>query len=254
MTIGKKVRKIKKLIFFEKRSQNLKFFVYISMRIKEMENKQRPREKALCQGIHTLSDAELAALIISSGVKQRPVEQIAHDLVKKSQGFSRLPDMSISELMEIEGIREAKALQIVAALELSKRAMRARSYAFSIHNPNDVTIWFEMEFGILQQEHFVCIYLNTKGKIITHKVLFKGSLNESLVHPREIFKEAFLQNAHSILLVHNHPSNDVTPSSADLTTTKRLVKIANTMGIQITDHIIVGRNQHYSFKEHHMLD
>ena len=218
-----------------------------------MEHTQRPREKALRDGIGTLSDAELAALILSSGNKQRTVDQIAHDLVRQSKGFSRLTDMTLEELMQIDGIREAKGLQIVAALELSKRAMKARSYMFSIENPADVAVWFEMEYGVLKQEHFVCVYLDTKGKIITHKTLFKGSLNASLVHPREIFKEAFLQNAHAILLVHNHPSNDVTPSEDDRKTTTRLLEVADTMGIQIMDHIIVGKDRYYSFKQHDAL-
>ncbi len=133
------------------------------------------------------------------------------------------------------------------------RAMRAQSYARPIHKPQDLVLWFEMEYGILAQEHFVCVYLDTKGEIITHKVLFKGSLNESVIHPREIFREAFIHNANSIILVHNHPSNDVTPSPADLSTTSLLINVSKTMGIKITDHIIVGQNKYYSFKEHRAL-
>lgn len=223
------------------------------MRIKDMEIQQRPREKALRSGVKSLNDAELAALLLSSGVKQRTVEQIAHDLVRKSENFSRLPKMTLEELMEIDGIREAKAFQIQAALELSMRAMRAQSYACPIHKPQDLVLWFEMEYGILAQEHFVGVYLDTKGEIITHKVLFKGSLNESVIHPREIFREAFIYNANSIILVHNHPSNDVTPSPADLSTTSLLINVSKTMGIKITDHIIVGKNKYYSFKEHRAL-
>ena len=219
------------------------------MKIKEMKEELRPREKALRNGIHSLSDLDLLALLISSGTKNHTVFEIAQDMLTKSDGLNRLFDMHINEFMQIKGIREAKALQIVGSIELCKRALQTKAYQTTITCPDDVTRWFELEYGTLQQEHFVVVYLNTKGKIITHRVLFIGSLNESIVHPRDIFREAFLQNAHSVLFVHNHPSNDVTPSMEDRVCTEQLVAISKVMGIQVLDHIIVGKNCWYSFKQ-----
>lgn len=223
------------------------------MKIQEMNEEQRPREKALRHGIEALSDLDLIALLISSGTKNHDVYQIAQDIIRKSDGFSRLFDMHIHEFMEIQGIREVKALQIVASIELCKRALQASTYQMVIQSPDDVVQWFEMELGTKQQEHFVAVYLDTKGKIITHRILFVGSLNESIVHPRDIFKEAFLQNANSVLFVHNHPSNDVSPSREDFLCTHQLLEVAKVMGIQVLDHIIVGRNHWYSFKQHEEL-
>ena len=214
-----------------------------------MKEELRPREKALRNGIQSLSDLDLLALLISSGTKNHTVFEIAQDMLVKSDGLNHLFDMHINEFMEIKGIREAKALQIVGSIELCKRALRTQAYQTTITCPNDVIRWFELEYGTLQQEHFVVVYLNTKGKIITHRVLFIGSLDESIVHPRDIFKEAFLQNAHSVLFVHNHPSNDVTPSVEDRVCTEQLVAISKVMGIQVLDHIIVGKNCWYSFKQ-----
>lgn len=218
-----------------------------------MLEEQRPREKALRMGVESLSDMELLCLIISSGTKNKPVDQIAQDVLKKTDNLARLTDVPIKDLMKIEGIREVKALQIASSIELCKRALKAKAYSYSIHHPEDAVNWFEMEYGTQNQENFVCLFLDTKGMIITHKVLFKGSLNESLVHPREIFKEAFLQNAYALLFVHNHPSNDVNPSQSDRKSTHRLVEVSKTMGIPIMDHIIVGRNRWYSFKQHDAL-
>lgn len=223
------------------------------MKIKEMLEEQRPREKALRIGVESLNDIELLCLVISSGTKNKPVDQIAQEVLKKTDNLARLTDIPIKDLMKIEGIREVKALQIISSIELCKRALKAKAYSCSIHHPEDAVSWFEMEYGTQNQENFVCLFLDTRGMIITHKVLFKGSLNESLIHPREIFKEAFLQNAYALLFVHNHPSNDVSPSQSDIRSTHRLVEVSKTMGIPIMDHIIVGRNRWYSFKQHDAL-
>ena len=187
-----------------------------------MEVEQRPREKALRYGLESLSDLELVALILQSGNKNRSVFEIASDVLKE--------------------------------VELSKRVIRSKVYHASIMRPEDVIEWFEFEYGSLPQECFIALYLDTKSKLISHRVLFKGTLNESVVHPREVFKEAFLQNANSVLIAHNHPSGDCTPSKADFEVTYKMVHVAMTMGVNLIDHIIVGQNQYYSFKEHKYLD
>ena len=219
-----------------------------------MEVEQRPREKALRYGLESLSDLELVALILQSGNKNRSVFEIASDVLKESAGLSKLMQMHVNTLMQIQGIREVKALQLLASVELSKRVIKSKVYHASILKPEDVIEWFEFEYGVLQQECFIALYLDTKSKLIAHRVLFKGTLNESTVHPREVFKEAFLQNANSVLIAHNHPSGDCTPSQADFEVTYKMVHVAITMGVHLVDHIIVGQNQYYSFKEHKYLD
>lgn len=224
------------------------------MKVKEMEVEQRPREKALRYGLESLSDLELVALILQSGNKKRSVFEIASDVLKESEGLSKLMQMHVNTLMQIQGIREVKALQLLASVELCKRVFKSRAYHAPILKPEDVIEWFEFEYGALNQECFIALYLDTKSKLITHRVLFKGTLNESTVHPREVFKEAFLQNANSVLIAHNHPSGDCTPSKADFEVTYKMIHVAMTMGVHLIDHIIVGQNQYYSFKEHKYLD
>lgn len=219
-----------------------------------MEVEQRPREKVLRYGLESLSDLELVALILQSGNKNRSVFEIASDVLKESESLSKLMSMHVNTLMQIQGIREVKALQLLASVELSKRVIRSKVYHASIMRPEDVIEWFEFEYGSLPQECFIALYLDTKSKLISHRVLFKGTLNESVVHPREVFKEAFLQNANSVLIAHNHPSGDCTPSKADFEVTYKMVHVAMTMGVNLIDHIIVGQNQYYSFKEHKYLD
>lgn len=224
------------------------------MKVKEMSVDQRPREKALRNGLDSLSDLELVALILQSGHKNRSVFEIAADVLKESEDLSKLMSMHVNTLMQIDGIREVKALQLLASVELSKRVLKAKTYRAPIFKPEDVIEWFEYEFGSLQQECFVALYIDTKGKLISHRVLFKGTLTESTVHPREVFKEAFLQNANSVLIAHNHPSNDCTPSTADFEVTNQMVKVAAMMGVNLIDHIIVTKNKYYSFREHKYLD
>lgn len=219
-----------------------------------MEVEQRPREKALRNGLESLSDLELVALILQSGNKNRSVFEIASDVLKESEGLSKLMQMHVNTLMQIPGIREVKALQLLASVELSKRVFKSKAYHASILKSEDVIEWFEFEYGALNQECFIALYLDTKSKLISHRVLFKGTLNESTVHPREVFKEAFLQNANSVLIAHNHPSGDCTPSKADFEVTYKMIQVAMTMGVHLIDHIIVGKNQYYSFKEHKYLD
>jgi len=219
-----------------------------------MEVEQRPREKALRYGLESLSDLELVALILQSGNKNRSVFEIASDVLKESESLSKLMTMHVNTLMQIQGIREVKALQLLASVELSKRVIKSKVYHAPILKPEDVIEWFKFEYGTMSQECFIALYLDTKSKLISHRVLFKGTLNESVVHPREVFKEAFLQNANSVLIAHNHPSGDCTPSKADFEVTYKMVHVAMTMGVCLVDHIIVCKNQYYSFKEHKYLD
>ena len=224
------------------------------MKIKDLDQSLRPREKALRVGIDCLSDQELLCLLIGSGTSKAGVDQLAGRLLEKSGQLKNLFDMDARELMEIEGIGQAKALIIVSALEQARRALQARAYKKTLGGLDDALEWFRAEYGTRKQEFFVAVYLDQKGAIIRHKVLFIGTINQSLIHPREIFKEAFLCSAVSMVIVHNHPSQDPTPSLADLETTKALVEAARICQIQLLDHIIVSSDSSFSFRGHELLD
>lgn len=205
-------------------------------------------------GLTALDDEELICLLLGSGTSARPVDQIARTLVEKSDHLASLLDWHPEDLMAFGGIGKAKALLIVAALELGRRALQARALRPHLICQHDIEAWFQSVFGVCLQEHFVAVFMNVKGEIIRHKVLFIGTLNQSLVHPRDVFREAFLANAASILFVHNHPSNDPTPSVADLETTRQLVEVARLCGMEVIDHLIVGQSCSFSFRQHHLLD
>ncbi|MDD7281730.1 RadC family protein [Floccifex sp.] len=219
------------------------------MKVKEMNIEQRPREKALRFGLESLTDLELIALILQSGNKKRDVFEIAKDVLKKSEDLNKMYELSAQSLMEIQGISKVKSLQLLAGIELSKRALRTNAYHKTIRQAQDVIDWFKMEYGTLKQENFVVLYLDVKQRLICHSNLFKGTLSESTVHPRDIFRKAFELSAYSVMVMHNHPSNDPTPSQNDIYLTQKLNEIAHTMGIIFLDHVIVGKNTYFSFRE-----
>lgn len=224
------------------------------MKIKELETNLRPREKALSYGLESLSDLEILALLLQNGSKNRSVFDLAKDVMCKCDNLEKLFDLRAEDLMEIKGIKHVKALQILTGIELCKRALKKKNYGASILEPTDLAAWFQMEIGLKDQEHFVAVYLNAKGKIITHKILYVGTLTESCVHPRDIFHDAFIYKAHSLIMVHNHPSGDITPSPQDIEFTKRIYELALLSGIQLLDHVIVGNKDWFSFKQHQYLD
>lgn len=230
------------------------FYVSIHMKIKEVETQLRPREKALTYGLESLSDMEIICLLLQSGNKERSVFDLAKEVLTISDDLSKLFDLTINDLVQIKGIKEVKALQLMTSIELCKRVMRKKNYSASIFDPVDLVNWFQTEIGYKAQEHFICVYLNVKGKIIGHKILFIGTLSESCVHPREIFHDAIQARAFSIIMVHNHPSGDPAPSRQDILFTRRVKEISQIVGIDLLDHVIVGKEEWYSFKQHQYLD
>ncbi|MCF0107049.1 MAG: DNA repair protein RadC [Holdemanella sp.] len=224
------------------------------MRVKELAENERPIQKALRFGFSSLNNVELIAIIVQTGVKNKPVFEIAREVLDKSCDLARLFEMDVKDLMEISGIREVKAIQLLAGVELSKRAMQANVYKQPIRNPEDIVEWFKLEYGNRKQEHFISVYLDSKLQIIKHSVIFIGTMNEALVDPKLIIKEAILCNAFSIICVHNHPTGNVKPSDDDFDVTERLEQACKAMGIILFDHIIVGKSDAYSFKMHGYLD
>ena len=212
-----------------------------SRKVKDMALEERPREKMLLSGAKNLSNAELLAILLRTGTKKRNAIELANDIINKdSQGIRYLQDMSIEELCKIEGIGLSKATQIKAALELGLRISSYRPNKYKVKNPWDIYKYYMEGLRYKQNEVFKVVLLNTKNEIITDIDVSVGTLNSSLVHPREVFKEAIRRSSNKMILIHNHPSGSVEPSNEDKNITDRLIKCGELIGIEVIDHIIIG--------------
>ncbi|PYZ93954.1 hypothetical protein CR194_10730 [Salipaludibacillus keqinensis] len=218
--------------------------------IRDVPKSERPRERLVRDGPQALSNQELIALLLGSGSKSESVIQLAARVIQHFDGLKLLKDASVKELMDIRGIGEAKAVQVKAALELGRRVQQFQAEdRYVIRSPEDVSQYMMEEMRHLNQEHFICLYLNTKNQVIHKQTIFIGSLNASIVHPREVFKEAFRYSAASIVCLHNHPSGDPAPSQEDIDVTKRLSESGKMLGIDLLDHVIIGDQRFCSLKE-----
>jgi DNA repair protein RadC len=219
--------------------------------IKEMPINERPREKLIAYGPESLSNAELIAVIIRTGQGNSTAIDLANKVIgMDKRGIVHLADASIEDLKQISGIGECKAAQIIAALELAKRIKKVNPYEnIRISEPYQIARILIDEMKFLTKEHFNIVLLDTKNQIISIENISIGSLNSSIVHPREVFKVAIKKSSNSIILVHNHPSGDVTPSDEDIKITKRLIGSGEIIGIKVIDHIIIGNENYLSMKE-----
>ncbi|WP_182501881.1 RadC family protein [Peribacillus huizhouensis] len=220
------------------------------MLIRDVPKDERPRERFIQTGPQSLSNQELLAILLRTGTKEESVLQLANRLISTFEGLRMLIDASIDEITAIKGIGEAKAIQILAAVELGKRITQLNyPDRYVIRSPEDGAKYCMEEMRFLTQEHFITLYLNTKNQVIHKQTIFIGSLNASIVHPREVYKEAFRRSAASIICLHNHPSGDPSPSREDIEVTKRLVECGKIIGIELLDHIIIGEHKFVSLKE-----
>jgi DNA repair protein RadC len=227
----------------EKQSEN-------KLMIRDFPQDERPRERLIQSGAASLSNQELLAILLRTGTKAESVLQLSNRLLTSFDGLNLLKDASLEEITKTKGIGLAKAVQIMAAVELGRRIGNlAFDDRYSIRSPEDGANYVMNDMRFLAQEHFVCLYLNTKNQVLHKQTIFIGSLNASIVHPREVFKEAFRRSAASIICVHNHPSGDPTPSREDIEVTKRLVECGRIIGIDILDHLIIGEKKFISLKE-----
>lgn len=223
------------------------------MKIKDMPEGLRPYEKCIKYGTSALSNEELLAIIIRTGTNGENSFMLASRVLslKSSNGcITSLMHLSLNELMQIKGIGKVKAIQIKCICELSKRiAMTAASNEIDFSKPATIANYYMESFRHQEVEQLVAIYLDTKCKKIGDKILFSGTVNRSLISPREIFIEALKHNAVNIIILHNHPSGDATPSSDDIKSTKRIMDAGRLIGISLIDHIIIGDRKYTSLKE-----
>lgn len=221
-----------------------------SLMIKDFPQDERPRERFIQNGPQSLSIHELVAILLRTGTKDESVLQLSNRLIKHFEGLRLLKDASLDEITSIKGIGKAKAIQLLAAVEIGRRISNLSfDDRYVIRSPEDGAKYVMNDMRFLSQEHFVCLYLNTKNQVLHKQTIFIGSLNASIVHPREVFKEAFRRSAASIICLHNHPSGDPSPSREDIEVTKRLSECGKIIGIEMLDHLIIGDNKFVSLKE-----
>ncbi len=224
------------------------------MKVKEMALEERPREKMLANGEKNLSNAELLAILLRTGTKHKNAIELANYIINKDiQGLRYLQDMTIEELCEIDGIGLSKATMIKASLELGRRVASIKPHKYKIKNPWDIYKYYMDSLRYKKQEIFKVVLLNTKNEIIADVDVSIGTLNSSLVHPREVFREAIKRSTNKIILMHNHPSGTIEPSTEDKNVTARLIKCGELIGIEVIDHIIIGDGLYFSFKENMMI-
>ncbi|MBD1371778.1 DNA repair protein RadC [Hazenella sp. IB182357] len=218
--------------------------------LKDIPSEERPRERFIKYGPDQVTNAELIALLLRTGRSGESVLALAQRVLSEVGGLQQLVHTTWEELIQINGIGPAKAIQLTSGVELGRRISRALPLERdTIRSPEDAALLVMEELRFEQQEHFICLFLNTKHKVIKNKCIFKGTLNASVVHPREIFHEAIRTSSAALICVHNHPSGDPTPSREDLKVTERLVLAGQVMGIEVIDHIIIGDQVFYSMKE-----
>ena len=218
--------------------------------IKNIPKIDRPREKLIQYGPEKLSNSELLALLLRSGNKDINAIELARKILKKF-GAKKLPILIFKDLNKISGLGPAKACEIIACFELGKRLLKDKKVQIYL-TPKE--IWEELrDLRNHKKEHFVIFYLDSRNQEIKREIISIGSLNANLVHPREVFEPAVRNLTAQIILAHNHPSGDPTPSEDDLEITKRLVEAGKILGIEVIDHIIVAKDNFFSFKEKDLI-
>ncbi len=220
--------------------------------IKELPQEERPREKMLTKGACSLSNAELIAILLRTGTKNDSVIRVAERLLKKYEdlGVSGLASIGPHELTKMQGIGPVKAVTLVAAIELGKRlSTMPTSGKPIIRAPQDAADLLMARLRYESREHFILVLLSTKNHVLATPTISIGSLNASIVHPREVFREAINHSAAAVILVHNHPSGDPTPSTEDISLTRKLIDVGRILEIHVLDHLIIGDNKYVSLKE-----
>ncbi len=222
--------------------------------IKELPEEERPREKLLSKGAEFLSNAELLALIIRTGSREKTAVELAQHIINFFGGLKNLINLSCEELKTVKGVGKAKAAQISSLVELSKRISKTKvEKGKTIFTPSKAAEILMEDMRYLEQEVVKTVLLDVKNKIIKIAEITKGGLSSSIVHPRDVFKEAIRKNSAAIIMAHNHPSGEPTPSSEDIRISKKIAKSGTILGIELVDHIIIGDGKYVSLKEEDLI-
>lgn len=224
--------------------------------VRDLPKEERPREKLLAAGAAALSNTELLAVLLRTGVREGSVLRVAEEVLTlyREKGILAIAQMGARELSAIKGVGPAKAATILAAVELGRRlAMKEAARRTIVHGPADAAHYAMPRLRFESKEHFAVLLLNTKNHVLAMPVISVGTLSASIVHPREVFQAAISHAAASMILVHNHPSGDPTPSPEDIAVTRRMAEAGKVMDIPVLDHIILGDDKFISLKEKGMI-
>jgi DNA repair protein RadC len=213
-----------------------------SIRIKDLPDSERPRERLAAQGADALKNSELIAILLRTGLKGASAIQVAEQLLQKFDSLGNLARANLEELQKVKGIGRDKAIALKSAFTLARRmALELREEGMTLDNPESIADLLREENRAYEVEHFQVVLLNTRRKLIRVEQISQGILDTILIHPREVFKSAISANASAIVLAHNHPSGDPTPSEADVKATRDLIRAGQVLKIEVLDHIIMGR-------------
>lgn len=220
-----------------------------------MKQMERPREKLIKYGVNALSEEELLAIIIKTGTKGKSAKDLAIELLERVGGLANLKNLNMDNLKFLKGIGLVKKMELLTMLELGRRIyLEPRREKKKYIHPKDIYFDNRSLFYGLKQEYFYVCYLDNQKNLIERKLLYMGTINKSVVHPREVFKYAYLTSASGLICIHNHPSGDLLPSKSDMELTKTLVEIGRIQGIEVLDHIIVSDESYFSFYENHFME
>ena len=224
----------------------------MTVMVRDLPKEERPREKLIQRGAASLSDTELLAILLRTGTSSVSVLHLAEEVLTKYQdrGLVSIMNISPQEIASVHGVGLAKAATIVAAVELGRRlSTRAAQKLEKIEGPEDVARYASPLLRFEQKEHFLVMLLDVRNRVLAMPTISIGSLTASVAHPREIFREAIRYSAANMILIHNHPSGDPTPSREDIQITKQMMKAGEIMGIPVLDHIIIAGDGFLSLKE-----
>lgn len=222
----------------------------MSRPLSDYPESERPRERLLQEGVDALSLAEMLAILMSTGTKGKNVLTLAHELIGRFKGAAGLMAASVPELMEVKGIGKAKAITLKAAFGIARKlVVQAFHEKPEISHPQQIFDWLKDDLTQRKQEVMVAILRDAKGRLLHQEEIACGTLSEVLVHPREVFYPAVRHKAHSLIIAHNHPSGDPTPSKADLELTRVLMHAGRVMGIGLDDHLIIGSHTFFSLRK-----
>ncbi len=220
------------------------------MKLKDMPINELPRERFLNVGVNNLTNEELISIIIRTGTKSESVKEVSNNILSSVKNINDLNNLDVYELSKIKGVGLVKAITLISSIELGKRVSNTLiNYKMTLNNSNLVHDAFKNIFIGLKQEKLLAVYLDNKKKLISYKVITIGTKDQTLFHPRDIIYNAIKCNASGIIIIHNHPSLDITPSKQDIEMTNKLIESCNIVGIPLLDHLITNTKEYYSFYE-----
>lgn len=224
------------------------------MKLKNYPLEERPREKAFHHGIESLNNIELLALVLRTGNKQESAIELAQRVINEIGGFRYLHDINYYQLIQIKGIKQAKAIEVLAIIEIAKRLDKQPVAMSAIKEPRDGYELLKNQLMFEQQEKVIVLCLNSRLEVIKEKPVFIGGNNISIISGRELFKEALICGSNRVMVVHNHPSGNPEPSIEDIEATERLYSMAKELDIDVVDHLIIGRSRFYSFASNKIIE